>query len=58
MRILLELKCLVYDLVDFLEWSVFIIASLPLEYYLMKWIGDLGIFKKNIFLGSIYIVFS
>ena len=34
------------DLLDFLELLMFINASLPQTYYLMKWIGDWDI-KKN-----------
>ena len=46
-EIFLKLQCLVDELVDSLELSMFIDASLPLIYYLMKGIGDSDM-KKNI----------
>ena len=52
----LELQCLVDDLVDFLELSMFINAFLP--YYLIKWIEELDVKKINKLLDTIYIAFS
>ena len=46
LQILLELQCLVDDLVDFLELSMFINASLSYIYYLMNGIGDSDMKKK------------
>ena len=46
MQNLLELQCLVDDLVDFLELSMFINASLSYIYYLMNGIGDSDMKKK------------
>ena len=43
----LELQCLVDDLVEFLELSMFINASLPQVYYLIKWIGDSNMKQKT-----------
>ena len=42
------LQRLIDDLVDFLELSVIVNASLSYIYYQMKWIGDLDM-KKNRF---------
>ena len=47
MRNFLELQFLVDDLVDFLELSMLINASLPYMYYLMKSIGDSNMKKKR-----------
>ena len=49
MQNLLELQCLVDDLVDFLELSMFINASLSYIYYLMNGIGDSDMKKKRHF---------
>ena len=46
-----------YNLVDFVELSMFTNVSLPLKFYLMKWIWDLYM-GKNIFLYIIYIFFK
>ena len=48
-EIFLELQCSVDDLVDFLELSMFINTSLPLRYYLMKWIVDSDMKKLYLF---------
>ena len=41
---LLELQCLVDELVDFLELSMILNAYLPYIYYLMKWLGHCDFF--------------
>ena len=51
---ILELQCLVHDLVEFLEISMFVNTSLTWMYYLKRWIRDM---EKNILLGTICIVF-
>ena len=51
-EIFLELQCSVDDLVDFLELSMFINTSLPLRYYLMKWIVDSDMKKIYILLHT------
>ena len=57
MQIFFELRCLVDDLIDFLELSMFINAFLPWIYYVMKWIGESDIKKKKKLLDTIHIVF-
>ena len=51
----LELQCLIDDVVDFLELTIFINVSLPLNIFddVMKDSDD----KKDILLDTIYIVF-
>ena len=54
MRIFL---CLVDDLVDFWELSMFINASVPETYYLMKWQGDSDM-QKEVLLDTTDIVLT
>ena len=53
----LELKSSVDDLVDFLELSMFINASLPSKFYLMKWIGDSDMKEKHSVTQPLYHLF-
>ena len=53
----LELKSSVDDLVDFLELSMFINASLPSKFYLMKWIGDSDMKEKHSVTQPLYCLF-
>ena len=57
MRDFLELQCLVDDLVDFLELSMFIDAYLPEVYYLMKWIVDFVMNKTFCYIPFISVFF-
>ena len=53
----LELKSSVDDLVDFLELSMFINASLPSKFYLIKWIRDSDMKEKHSVTQPLYCFF-
>ena len=57
MRNFLELKFLVDDFTDLIESSMFVNASLPEVYYLLKWIGDSNMKKKPTFSEITFIPF-
>ena len=55
----LKLQCLVDDLLDILQLSVFINGSLPYILYLIKEIEDSDMKKKAFcYIATMYIVFS